>query len=315
MQDYKALAFRYFSGSISKEEGDSLFRYLDGDETRFETFCQWEREWMATHDMSPATRHGWLNVSDLIPFSNKRSTAIVRRLTILSVAASVTALLCMGIVAAFLANDSNTVCQAPVGGRSAVVLPDGSRVDINARSQISYSSRFNITNRRVRLQGEALFDVAKHNGATFTVSTAAYDIVVRGTRFNISAYSDEDMVTTRLYRGKVEVRLPDTTIVMKPGQTIAYSKSRHSLTLGSFATNDLGWTAHHFVAENTRLGDIARQLSRQYGVKIHVENAEIANVGITMRLNNVDNVDDVIKALKKVVPITTYRKGKEIYIK
>lgn len=315
MVDYKSLAFRYFAGSISKEDGNILFQYLNEDDSRLESFRQWEKEWMDTHYMSPDTRHGWLNVSDAIPFSNRRGTPIVRRLTILSVAASVLAVLFMGVIVAFLADDSTIVCQAPIGSRSTVMLPDGSRVDINAGSQISYSSHFNLTNRRVNLQGEALFDVTKHNGAKFTVSTAAYDIVVRGTRFNISAYADDDMVTTKLYRGKVEVRLPDTTIMMKPGQTIAYSKSRNRIVQGNFTTNDLGWAAHHFVAEDTKLSDIARQLSRQYGVKIHVENAEIASVGITMRLNNVDNVDDVIMALKKVVPITTYRKGKDIYIK
>src|SRR5690606_28854486 len=80
----------------------------------------------------------------------------------------------------------------PKGGQYQIALPDGTRVWLNAASTLSYPSRFTHTERRVTLQGEGYFEVAHQAAKPFIVATAAQDVKVLGTHFNIQAYTDEN---------------------------------------------------------------------------------------------------------------------------
>ena len=70
---------------------------------------------------------------------------------------------------------------------------------------LRYSNHFNTADRVVELEGEGYFEVTKQNGKQFTVKTHEYDVVVKGTKFNVSAYSDDSYITTTLLEGAVEL--------------------------------------------------------------------------------------------------------------
>src|SRR5437588_18774 len=74
------------------------------------------------------------------------------------------------------------------GSRTNLVLPDGTRVWLNAGSRITYDKNYGITLREVGLTGEAFFDVAHNSGKPFVIHTARIDIKVLGTRFNVKSY-------------------------------------------------------------------------------------------------------------------------------
>src|SRR5690606_693130 len=88
-----------------------------------------------------------------------------------------------------------TVHRAPLGERLAVVLPDGSRVELNSGSRLAYRRTFGWRARRVDLHGEAFFDVVPAD-VPFTVRTFNSAVTVLGTRFNVRAWPDDEQAET-----------------------------------------------------------------------------------------------------------------------
>ncbi len=112
------------------------------------------------------------------------------------------------------------------GSRSQIVLPDGSKVWLNAGSTLDYPKQFNGKTRAVQLQGEAYFEVAKNAKQPFIVHTKTFDIKVLGTGFNVRAYPDEDSAVTSLVHGSVEVITggkEKRSILLKPNEKITLS--------------------------------------------------------------------------------------------
>ncbi|MBX3257826.1 MAG: FecR family protein [Chitinophagaceae bacterium] len=93
------------------------------------------------------------------------------------------------------------------GSKSQLVLPDGTKVWLNAGSRLDYPKQFTGAIREVTLEGEAYFDVTANKQQPFWVHTRAFTVKVIGTAFNIRAYADEDSAATSLIRGAVEVEL------------------------------------------------------------------------------------------------------------
>ena len=109
------------------------------------------------------------------------------------------------------------------GSRSQMLLPDGSKVWLNAGSKLDYPREFNGKTRDVQLQGEAYFEVMKDSEKPFYVHTHAFDIKVLGTGFNVRAYPDEDSAITSLVHGSVEVILgkkEKRTLLLQPNEKI-----------------------------------------------------------------------------------------------
>jgi transmembrane sensor len=121
-------------------------------------------------------------------------------------------------------DDMMLTATTPKGGQYQITLPDGTRVWLNADSKISFPSQFIGEKRKILLEGEAYFEVAKvtrsslRGGTTrqsFIVESKGQEVEVLGTHFNISAYSDEASVKTTLLEGSVRVsslRAPDPSL-------------------------------------------------------------------------------------------------------
>ncbi|MFH0841186.1 MAG: FecR family protein [Bacteroidota bacterium] len=121
----------------------------------------------------------------------------------------------------------NTI-EAPYGSRTRVTLSDGSKVWLNAGSNLKYSSRFGQENRKVILDGEAYFSVTRDTTSQFTVSTSHLDIKVYGTEFNVEAYSTDDYIRTTLVSGAITLegdlisRAGKRSISLLPNQSATY---------------------------------------------------------------------------------------------
>ncbi|NJK96629.1 MAG: FecR domain-containing protein, partial [Bacteroidales bacterium] len=88
--------------------------------------------------------------------------------------------------------------KAPLGAKTEITMPDGSKVLLNAGSKLKYNAGFNINNRELSLDGEAFFNVHKNKNLPFIVKTSYIDIKAVGTAFNVKAYNDEGTIETTL---------------------------------------------------------------------------------------------------------------------
>ena len=129
-------------------------------------------------------------------------------------------------------NQFNTVyntVETPLGMRSSLTLPDGTKVWLNAGSKISYPVIFSEDTRKVSLSGEAYFEVKKARKWPFMVSAKNMNIIVSGTTFNCNAYPENDQIQTVLVEGKVSLLNSSATvnISMNPGELVTFNNSNN----------------------------------------------------------------------------------------
>ncbi|MBC9934146.1 FecR family protein [Chitinophaga qingshengii] len=163
---------------------------------------------------------------------------------------------------------SYNLLAVPRGGQFNVVLPDGSRVWLNAASRLRYPTAFPAGNRTVEIQGQAYFDIKQIPGQPFIVKVNNMEVQVLGTSFDIMAYSDEPATRTTLVEGAVKVKYGDNEKQLRPGQAAAVDNTTGALSVQTVDLREAtAWRTDHFNFENTSLASILRQLSRWYDVE------------------------------------------------
>jgi transmembrane sensor len=165
--------------------------------------------------------------------------------------------------------------STPRGGEYQLVLPDGSKVWLNAVSSIKFPTRFQGKERVVFLHGEAYFEVAENKEMPFQVKLDN-DLTVQvvGTHFNIMGYGDENEVRTTLTEGIVKVTNPVKTVFLSPSKQAIMKKGDQSLTVSNAdVAKALAWKNGMIEFEGDDLPYIMRQLSRWYDVDVNFSGA------------------------------------------
>ena len=181
-------------------------------------------------------------------------------------------------------------------------------------SSLKYSSRFNDDNRNVSLEGEAYFEVTHHDNKKFTVKTDNYDVVVKGTKFDVASYQSDPVSMVSLVKGSVELAYEKGVIDMKPGERVVLDKNTGEFTKEKYTDDSRAWIDNRTELDNISLIDLARVLSRQYDVKIHVQSARLANTHFAVSLRNKETIMDVLDALQMIEPMKITRNKRDIYI-
>ena len=204
--------------------------------------------------------------------------------------------------------------NVPYGAEYDLVLPDGSKVYLNAGSVLRYPERFNDTRREVFLSGEAYLEVVHNEEHPFVVRTRDVAVRVLGTVFNINAYPDNKWVKTTLVEGKVETQCGDRHITMEPGTQVAYDKEAHETAYFPVNTHlYTSWKDGYYDFENMELGELAQILSRWYDVQIEFARPELRELRFSGRLKRYDSAETLFKMLDYVHNVTfTIEKGRII---
>lgn len=196
------------------------------------------------------------------------------------------------------------------GMREKMVLPDGSRVWLNAGSILIYPSTFMTSERNVFLMGEGFFEVKKDSLHPFVVSTRYLNLQVLGTSFNVSAYPDAAKVTATLETGSLNVRVcPDSvSYVLEPDQQLAYIPATHAIERRQVRASDYSeWRMGGLFFDNVAFEEILRVLERTYGVKIHIRTSAYHNQKIYVHFNKGESLENIFQILKLVIPELEYR--------
>lgn len=162
----------------------------------------------------------------------------------------------------------NTIAT-PRGGRYEVILPDGTRVWLNAASSLRFPTAFVGKERVVELSGESYFEVAHRPDQPFKVRFAdGAEIKVLGTHFNIQAYKDETVKAT-LLEGAVEISKQTMRGIMKPGQQAVIRKEGDVRIVSNVDTEEaIAWKNGYFQFNRADIATIMRQIERWYDVEV-----------------------------------------------
>ncbi len=203
----------------------------------------------------------------------------------MAAAACIALLLAVGV---FLWQQPITV-SAPYGETASVVLPDDSEVELNSGTTLSYARSFGKDIRRVTLEGEAFFDVAKA-GTPFVIETVNAQVMVLGTSVNVRATLDDGQAKTvvSVVTGIVEVmakKSPDETIQLKAGEAARVAAATPAPTPARL-DEVMAWRDGRFVFLNQPLGVMFDEIERRFGIEIITSEqirVHLHNIGTTAK--------------------------------
>jgi transmembrane sensor len=180
--------------------------------------------------------------------------------------------------------EQTATIQTTYGETRTLRLPDGSEVILNANSTLSYTDKWTIgEDRNVTLKGEAYFIVNEQSTAThrdrFIVHTPELDVEVLGTRFNVNTYRPQTQVV--LQKGSVDIvtkiNKSEKKYSLVPGQSAVFDKQKDVVNISKVnATAFVSWKDNRFVFDQTPLSDVAIMLENTYGIKVIINNKELA---------------------------------------
>lgn len=161
--------------------------------------------------------------------------------------------------------------STPRGGTYQVTLADGTNVWLNADSKISFPSQFTGLKRKVILNGEAYFEVAKNRQMPFIVESKGQEVEVIGTHFNVNAYQNEGSVKTTLLEGAIRVvTAAHNEVVLKPNQQATLQNKEINVKEVD-AELAVSWQKGTFKFEGEEIESIMRKLSRWYNIDVNYE--------------------------------------------
>jgi len=276
----------------------------------------------------------WNAVSRELQFDQRTLTVPKRHFSLrrysrqLVAAASVILILGVGITFWYSTRDGDSsaffVQQAPTktlfqttdAQTKSIILPDGSRIQMNRGTKFSYATHaFNRKQREVWLEGEAFFEVAKNKEKPFIIHTGAMQTTVRGTSFNVKAYPqlNENIVSVR--SGKVEVNDATHTFgLLTHNKQLTYNTStKNSLISESNWEDAAGWTKGRLVL-NGGIEELSLRLRQQFGVEVSFEKNALANERLTGTFDKTSKLTDVLTTIGAIYNIRYTIKNNHVTI-
>ena len=182
----------------------------------------------------------------------------------------------------------------PRGGEFSLELADGTRVWLNAESRLRYPVAFTGKERKVEMEGEVYFEVAKNKEKPFIVTVNGVDIRVLGTSFNVSAYQ-EDVVTT-LVEGKVQLKKGNEQVILSPNQQAIWSDDEFRVKQVD-ARNYVLWKEGIFYFEDVDLETILDDMARWYNVNVFYMNPALKEMKFSVEIRRYGDINEILRRI------------------
>lgn len=203
--------------------------------------------------------------------------------------------------------------RVPYGKIQNIMLPDGTKVTLNAGSYLKYPESFGKEARCVTFKGEAYFDVVGNKDCPFIIQSQGYKVRVLGTTFNLSNYEDSEELQLTLCTGKVLMNFGEERLKLSPGEQLIVDKTNMHLERERVDTKNYTiWMQNKLYFHRTPISEVVRRLERVYNCNILLEQNHV----FTNRLSGThDNksLEAVLKSIRLATGIK-YRKENDTYI-
>lgn len=313
------LAFKYFNGTISGPEEQTLFRLIQNEDGR-DAFRKAEQQWLESPEASHQSDAQWSSLRrriDVFKSVNNTPKPVKPRRANPWLFTTIAACFAIAVMGFFLVKPSATsslAFESPAGARSKVTLPDNSTVWLNSDSKLTFDSNFGKKNRVVELSGEGYFEVVHNEKSPFLVHAGQCDITVLGTRFNVSSYEKDNVIRTSVSEGKVSMSNGIHAVTITRGQEVSYAKNTATFTKKNVSISSIAaWTENRMEYADITLRDFADIISRNYNVKIIFQSDKCANEHLSISLRNNETLEDVLEGIRRVLPVSIVRSNNTIY--
>ncbi|MGR3812295.1 FecR family protein [Jiulongibacter sp. NS-SX5] len=302
------LLARYFEGIANEDELAQINNWIQQSEANRKELEAYHKIWNGSNksNFNPDIDAAWQKVSSATVSKSKKSYW--------AFAAAIAAILAFGVY--FLFNDSPEEIQylglTTENNQTEYTLEDGSTVTLNAFSHLEYPESFTEKERRVKLIGEAFFDISKNPEKPFIIEANGTEVRVLGTSFNIQARDENVKVSVN--SGKVEFsKTEQTKVVLTKGEEAQYESSNDTIkTAPILDRNIFAFKTKIFEFDKSKLPEVIQTLNKGYLSNIKLEGTAWETYEITTRFEN-EKLTDALDIIAETLDLKVIRK-EESYI-
>lgn len=324
--DIYEIISKYLTGESSEAENNELanWRKLNGENEK--VFQELRESWELANGDAPSPYYPdkekvWNRITTNIK-QVKMTKTYTRRLLIrtASIAAMFALIIGFSVSLLFTLTDSkpeeNITFRTRWGEKAEISLPDGSVVLLNSGSTLTYNTDYNFRNRKVRLEGQAFFDVAKDTRNPFTVGVGNIQINVHGTAFDVNGYKEDASIEVSLLRGHVSIANDQGNLLadMRPDQKAIIRKDDFSQNrlIACNADTESVWRYNKLKIENEPLETVLHKMERWYGVHIQLSGSpKHKHYWLTIKT---ESLTEMLEVINKITPIDYKIDGEEVNI-
>ena len=278
------MIFKYLTREISSDEEVELKEWLDEDPLNRQSLAKLESFYSNTNsEINSMKKKIWVEVNSRLEQDDHKEVPIVniRYPYMLRIAAVLIFTVVTTFVIMRLVSDGNSVDlvenkliqkSTALGEKTAVKLPDGTIVNLNSGSTLSYPASFSAGAREVEISGECFFDVVRDIQRPFVVKFKTSSVTVLGTSFNIRTYKGESRISVAVASGKVSFQssLDEPGVILEANEAAMYDDEnlvrREIDPLEAF-----GWKDQVLYFNNRPFDEIIPELERWFGVTFEVQ--------------------------------------------
>ena len=305
-----SLLDKYFAGECTDIETKTIHQWINSKPENKSIYNEYYQLWLISEsnkfdvDIDNEWEKFENNIFDkpetkTIPLhSEKHSSKFFLR-----IAASITLIFALSVLAYYFSGSkyqkivaTNTVIES--------VLPDGSQVSLNANSKIEYPETFEKNTRKVKLDGEAFFDVSHDKTKPFIIEAGDVSIEVLGTSFYVKTNKVTNKTEVIVKTGRVavfETKNKESKVVLEPGQKTEFSaKETEHQIIENNDINFLSWKTMNLSFDNSPLSQVIEDINRVYHVEMKVTKPSVNNCLITVSFEN-QNLESVLKILESTL--------------
>jgi transmembrane sensor len=323
----------YLAGECTPAEQQAIAGLISANQEYKRLYEEFRQIWNST-EMSPFTEAydidtAWLKVGKHINESpltivhhTQAKKPVLKR--ILSYAASIAAVLLVAFSVYQVSHNNHSVLKSFASGKSVsspVSLSDGSRIVLNAGSEVKYPEKFGSDGREVYFWGEAFFEIASDPTRPFVIETGDARIKVLGTSFNVKAYPNTGITEVVVNTGTVLFYHVDENnnilgqVILHKGEKGVYNRTTHKLArMQNDDLNYISWKTNILVFNATSLDKVMAVVGEKYGVTFHIDSAELSHLKLTATFDN-ESLDSVLEVLRLVHKLQFTHNGKDYLVK
>ncbi|PTN10526.1 FecR family protein [Mangrovibacterium marinum] len=309
---------RKLTGTISNKENQILDEWISKSLRNQIEFEDIQILWEKTGEFQIPSRIDQNVALDLVHQRADIKSPKIFRLNLLYQAAAilVLAVLLAGTYSYFFSTGGSSSeyyeeVFAAIGTRTHVDLPDGSRVYLNSGSSLRFSNQFTSKQqRRLELEGEAYFDVAKDPKHPFIVKAGPIEVEALGTEFNVDAYNKDRAIEVTLLEGKVAINPANKTdgkalIILDPNEMAHFNVKENKIS--KIKTYELekyvGWINGKLLFMDDPIQEVMLKLENWYNVDIRLEDQKLNKYRFTGTFID-ESVDEVLRTLSLTSPLS-----------
>ncbi|MEN8156885.1 MAG: FecR domain-containing protein [Bacteroidota bacterium] len=311
-------------GEDTPEERGRFEKWLNGSRENRELFSEYKRIWQEVGHLGEYGRfdpergfHRLMEENNLRKVRKRRSRRLVAAVS--GTAAALLVVLGIGHFSdIFPAEDNLVRITAPRGDQTEALLPDGSSVWLNAESSIAYKTSFGRKMRQLDLTGEAFFDVRSGSKPFIVNAIGQLQIRVHGTRFNVMAYPDEEVIETTLEEGRISLLLPGeqgSERYMEPGQWAVFHSGKERFEYRMVNT-DLytGWIHKKIILRNESLLQLVNRLERWFDADIKIDESLAAEECHFSGIFEKESLEEIMDAIARAGDLQYRISGRDVEI-